>query len=85
MPNLGPYRQYSEEDVINGFFTYDGALPAKPGTFVKVSVGFSGAFPTVISNPGAASYNNALSPRWGVPSKVVPCNGSGDTAIGMLL
>lgn len=85
MPNLGPFRQYNEEDVINGFYTYDGALPAKPGTFVKISVGWSGANQAVISNPGSATYNNALSPRWGVPAKVVPVNGSGDNAIGMLL
>lgn len=85
MPDLRPFRSYDEADVINGFFTYDGPMPGKAGTFVKVSVGWSGANQTIIANPGAATYNNALSPRWGLPAKVVPCNGSGDNAIGMLL
>lgn len=85
MPELRPFRQSSENEVINGFFTYDGPMPGKAGTFVKVSVGWSGANQAVIANPGAASYNNALSPRWGLPAKVIPCNGSGDNAIGMLL
>lgn len=85
MPHIKPFRQVDENDVINGFFTFDGAVPAGPGTFVKVNVGFSGDWPAVINNPGAATYGNSYSPRWGVPSKVVPSNGSGDNVIGMLL
>ena len=85
MPNLKPLRDYSEHDVLNGFYAWSGAIPASKGTFVKISSGWSSdAELGELGNAGAA-YNNVVSQRVGLTTTVGPCNGTGDAAIGCLL
>jgi hypothetical protein len=85
MPNLRPLRDYSEHDVLNGFYAFSGSIPATKGTFVKIASGWSSdAELSELGNAGAA-YNNVVSQRVGLSTTVGPCNGSGDSAIGCLL
>jgi hypothetical protein len=86
MPALKPYRSYDETTVVNGVFKYDGAVPAYAGTFVKPgATTYSGASNLSLLASVGQAYSNSLSPRWLVTPTVVPCNNSGDRAIGMLL
>ena len=65
MPNLRPFRDYDEHDVIN-LFKYSGSDTVNKGTFVKI---FSGWSPdselAELGNAGAA-YNNVVSQRVGL-------------------
>jgi hypothetical protein len=96
---LKPFRDYSEHDVIN-LFSYSGdqdanGLIASRGTVVKI-VG-SGFMPVAVPNSGlngvnpvdlfdalGADYDNTVSTRWAVTSKVSAAI-SGENAIGITL
>jgi hypothetical protein len=82
---IKPFRQYSENDVINGLWKFDGATPALAGTFVKAGSGWHADQHSAILGAAGNSYGNTVSPRWGLPATVVPTAASGDAAIGMLL
>lgn len=85
MPNIKPFRDYDEHEVIN-LFKFSGTLPAVKGTFVKIQSGFKADVDPVNMVPGQwASYPNTVSPRWVVPAAVTTAV-SGDTnVLGMML
>lgn len=85
MPVIRPYRQVDENDCINGFFAYSGAVPVTAGTFVKIVSGYAADIHSAIVGDAGFVPTNAVSPRWGVPAKVTAVNSSGDAAVGMLL
>lgn len=83
MPNIKPFRDVDEHDVLN-FFKYSGTLPVSKGTLVKIVSGVvSDQAPMMDQNNGAA-YANTVSPRWSVKPFVTVCQ-SGDSPLGMLL
>lgn len=85
MPNLKPLRDYSEHDVLNGFYSYSGTIPVTKGTFVKISSGWSTESELAELGNAGAAYNNVVSQRVGLNTRVAACNASGDNAIGCLL
>lgn len=85
MPAVKPFRQYSEENVLAGFFRFSGTHPVTAGTFVKVNSGWAGDLHSSFLGGVGADYANEVSQRWGVPASVAACTTSGDVTIGMLL
>jgi hypothetical protein len=84
MPNLRPFRDYDEHDVVN-LFSYSGTLPVNKGTIVKiVGNGWKNTDELEMLGSPGASYGNTVSERYGVAAKVADC-GSGDAALGILL
>jgi hypothetical protein len=85
MPNLKPFRDIDDHDVVN-IYAYSGTYPVTKGTFVKIaSTGWSTSQEIdELGNVGAA-WTNVVSQRYGTAAKVGICNGSGDAAVGMLL
>ena len=85
MALLKPFRQYSENDVVN-LFAFDGS-DATRGAIVKLSTGASKdwkvdwEFDAVSINN---SYANTTSDRYSVTARV-ELAGSGDAAFGMLM
>lgn len=86
MPNLKSLRDYSEHDVLNGFYAFDGPMPTTKGNFVKIASGWIPGETELadLGSPGA-SYNNVVAQRVGLPSTVTKVAASGDNAIGVLL
>lgn len=86
MPQLLPFRDYDEHDVVN-LFAWSGAIPVNRGTFVKAA--FNSGWRTdeadlvMLGSPGA-QYPNTVSQRYGTYAAVTAA-GTGDYAIGMLL
>lgn len=85
MPNLKALRDYSEHNVLNGFYSYSGTIPAIKGTFVKISSGWSTEAELSELGDVGQHYSNVVSQRIGLNTRVAACNGSGDAAIGCLL
>lgn len=84
MPNLRPFRQVSENDVIN-LFAHATATDLNKGTLVVPSVGWlnSGEPLAEVGSPGA-SYANTVSNRYATVAKVATA-GAGDAPLGMTL
>lgn len=84
MPNLKPFRQYDDHDVIN-LFSYEGASATK-GTFVKIVSGWQSqdVLEGLHGEPGAF-YGNTVSTRYKTSATITPCTSTGDKTIGMLL
>lgn len=86
MPQLLPFRDYDEHDVIN-MFAFSGSLPVNAGTLVKpVASGWRTDEAKDIQLLGSvgASFGNTVSERYGTKARVTPA-GTGDHVIGMLL
>lgn len=82
MPNLRPFRDYDEHDVIN-LFRYSGSDNVNKGTFVKIVTGWTND--EIHSyDPFAQQYPNVVSMRYGV-RPAVTATATGDVAIGMTL
>jgi hypothetical protein len=84
MPNLKPFRDINEHDVINLYKFISGT--ANKGTFVKILSGFNNEDSNVgiTLDASAQTYTNTVSPRWTVKPSVDGCT-SGDLPIGFLL
>lgn len=82
MPNLRPYRDYDEHDVIN-LFKYSGSDTVNKGTFVKIVTGWTNDDINSY-DPFAQSYPNTVSMRYGV-RPAVTATATGDAPIGMTL
>jgi hypothetical protein len=84
MPNLKPFRDIDEHDVLNLYKALSGTV-AK-GTFVKIVSGFVNEESNMdfIQDPVQATYGNTVSLRYGVKPYVNGCT-SGDLPIGMTL
>jgi hypothetical protein len=85
MPNIKPLRDINEHDIVNGFYTWSGTIPAIKGTFVKISSGWSTETELAELGDVGARYSNVVSQRVGLPTAVAACNSSGDNAVGILL
>jgi predicted RecA/RadA family phage recombinase len=83
MPNLLPFRDYDEKDVIN-LYAFSGSLPASKGTLVKVQAGWKATDEMSMLGDVGASFNNTVSERYGVVAQVAIAT-TGDTPLGMLL
>ena len=85
MPNLLPFRDIDEKDVIN-IYSYSGSIPVNKGTLVKIvgSGWVHGQESTEMLGSPGASYANTVSQRDGTPFKVANA-GTGDSALGITL
>ena len=86
--NLRPFRQYSENDVVNLFaFSGDSTLVVK-GLAVKVVgdgwTNEANSSPVETLGSVGASYNNVVSQRYGAKAKVAVA-ASGDAILGITL
>ena len=93
-PNLKPFRQYAEEDVINGFFSHTLAS-ANKGSLVSIveAVGNTNVWNSPTSPP--SPHVDVFAPVTGTPSRAyshryevtwkVKNAVSGDAPLGMLL
>lgn len=87
MPLIRPLRTIDEHDV-NPFYAYQataGGLPVTKGTFVKIQSGWNTEQEIQELGDVGAPWQNVVSQRFGVHSRVTACTSSGDNAIGMLL
>lgn len=92
MPQLGPFRDYNEHDVINVFavsgYTATTATILNRGTLVKIAGnGFKldeASNIEFLGNPSAFSPTNVVSQRYGAIPKVTPVSAA-DAPIGMTL
>ena len=85
MPNLLPFRDYDEHDVIN-LFAYDGTSVNK-GSLVKVmsTNGWEATDEMELGNPVSETvYGNTVSQRYAIAA-LVNTAASGETPVGMLL
>ena len=85
MPNLRPFRDIDSHNVLNGFYSFSGTIPAIKGTFVKISSGWSPDSELSELGDAGAHFNNVVSQRVGLSTQVAACNSTGDNAIGCLL
>ena len=83
MPNLLPFRDYDEKDVLN-LFAFSGSLPATKGTLVKIQAGWKATDEMSMLGDVGASFANTVSQRYGVAAQVAVTT-TGDTPLGMLL
>jgi len=84
MPNLRPFRQYNENDVVN-LFAHATATDLNKGTLVKVSTSWKNTddVHAEAGSPGA-SYANTVSNRYATTAKVSTA-ASGDAPLGITL
>lgn len=88
--NLGAYRSYSEQDVLQGLFCLTGATGSK-GTIVSIvgnalATGYNPANPDGFGNMIQPSYPNTYSARYVCNSTVGPTpSGANTQPIGMQL
>ncbi len=83
MPNIKPFRDVDEHDVLN-FFKYSGTLPVSKGTLVKIVSGVVSDQQLSLDAANGAAFANTANPRWSVKPFVTLCQ-SGDAPLGMLL
>lgn len=88
MPNLKPFRDYSEHEVVNGLFAVSGAsLPISKGSIVRIATGWHSALaPQVMGGTFGNTISNTVSQRWNVPALVSVVNSTGaNDAFGITL
>ena len=87
MPNIKPYRDYSEHEVVNLFAISGASLPITKGSIVRIATGWhSDLNPQIIAGSPGATYANTVSPRWGTqPLASVINNTGGGDAFGITL
>lgn len=87
MPTLRPYRQYSEHDVINGLFSYDGAVPVHAGTIVKITSNYKSTSGEISNFSELSEVDNTVSSLFSCVGKVTKTVNFDDTPkpIGILL
>lgn len=83
MPNIRPFRDYDEHEVVN-LFGVSGSYPINKGTFVKIAVGWNSEQEIRLMGSIGASYPNAVNERFGVSAWVTPTS-SGELPLGMIL
>jgi|LakMenEpi06Jul12_1017403.scaffolds.fasta_scaffold00001_54 hypothetical protein len=88
MPNLKPYRQYSENDVVNGLFSYSGPLPINKGTIVKITNNYKDAENQIFDITELSTHaNGVVAPLFGTIGRVATVVNFNDNArpLGVLL
>lgn len=84
MPNIQPFRDVNEHDVVN-LYAYSGTLPVTKGTIVIIQSGWEPS--QELSELGAVgqAYGNTVSLRYGVAAQVAKHSVTGTRPFGMLL
>jgi hypothetical protein len=82
MPNLKPFRDFSQHDVIN-LFAYDGVATA--GTLVKINTNWKDVYGESLSLSNLSSIGNTMSSSFVPVGKVSKTTAYTDPAIGILL
>ena len=86
MPDLLPFRDYDEHDVLNLFaFDYTGGAHIKKGSLVKIVSGWTAQDNLDDNWVNGATYGNTLSPRYAVRPKVQLADTGNTDALGILL
>lgn len=85
MPNIKPFRDYDEHDVVN-LFAFSGAATADKGTFVDVASFFPSNFQGWgVEDVGASNIDGVWSKRYNVKARVVNAVSGSNKTLGMLL
>ena len=86
MPNLKPFRDYSEHDVVN-LFSYSGTLPVEPGCLVKVNNNYKSPEGDISDFSNLSSIDGVVSSIFGAFGKVSITQNYNDVPapIGILL
>lgn len=86
MPNLKPFRDYSEHDVIN-LFSFSGVTPASAGLLVKVDSDYRDQGGSISDFSNLSSVNGIVSSLFGTIGKVsiVQAYNAVPAPIGILL
>ena len=84
MPNILPFRDVNEHDVIN-LYAYSGTLPVTKGTFVSIQSGWDTSQEFNELGAVGAAYANTVSLRYGVKAQVAKHSATGTRPFGMLL
>lgn len=84
MPTLRPFRDVDYHNVLN-LYTVTGTLPVLKGNFVKIISGWSTEQELQQLGDVGLHAQNAVSQRWGIAPFCAVCDGSGDSAIGVML
>ena len=82
MPNLKPFRDFSQHDVIN-LFAYDGVATA--GTLVKINANWKDIYGEGLSLSNLSNIGNTMSSSFAPVGKVSKTTSYADPAIGTLL
>jgi hypothetical protein len=82
MPNLKPFRDFSQHDVLN-YFAYDGV--ATKGTLVKINTNWKDAYGEGLSLSNLSNIGNTMSSSFVPVGKVTKTTSATDLAIGILL
>ena len=82
MPNLKPFRDFSQHDVIN-LFAYDGTATA--GTLVKIDTNWIDTYGEGLSLSNLSNIGNTMSSSFVPVGKVSKTTSYADPAIGILL
>jgi hypothetical protein len=82
MPNLKPFRDFSQHDVIN-LFSYDGTATA--GTLVKIDTNWKDIYGEGLSLSNLSNIGNTMSSSFTPVGKVSKTTAYTDTPIGILL
>lgn len=82
MPNLKPFRDFSQHDVIN-LFAYDGVATA--GTLVKIDTNWKDVYGESLSLSNLSSIGNTMSSSFTPVGKVTKTTSYTDKPLGVLL
>lgn len=82
MPNLKPFRDFSQHDVIN-LFAYDGTATA--GTLVKINTNWKDIYGEGLSLSNLSNIGNTFSSSFVPVGKVTKTTSYADTPLGLLL
>lgn len=87
MPKLRPYRQYSEHDVVNGLFSYQGTVPVHAGTIVKITNNYKDGNGEISDFSELSPIDNTVSSLFSCIGRVTKTVNFDDTPkpIGLLL
>jgi len=84
MPNILPFRQVSDYNVLN-LYSFSGAIPTLKGTFVYVISGWDADQNLSELSDVGAHYNRVVSLRYGVKAQVASVYQTGVTPLGLML
>lgn len=85
MPNIKPFRDYSQHDVIN-LFSYGGTPPANAGTLVKIDSDWKNSLGETLNLSNLSSIQNTFSASFEPIGKVTIINSYNESIpLGILL
>jgi hypothetical protein len=85
MPNLKPFRDFSQHDVVN-LFSYGGTAPVNAGTLVKIDTNWKNTFGESLSLQNLSSTPNTMSASFEPVGKVTKITNHNEAIpLGILL